>query len=226
MIYLHEIHEVAGGKMEDFETAIREQWRPLAERDGNVRLLWFWDHGHGTGPSYQAVSISVIRDWPAWGALIDRLTGSPDGRTWYRDVAPLRKDVTAKLLLPVHWSPLQDVELVAGSSRTTASAPAAASGEAPPMYLHDTGWPFPGRLVRPQTRTSGMISIAACWRTVTGKQHEVVLLQKIENWEAFARLLTDGAAQPQRSGWMVEGLTYRDRWESKLLRTVSWSPTQ
>ena len=30
---------------------------------------------------------------------------------------------------------------------------------------------------------------------------------------------------PSRPGeWMKEGLKHRDRWESKLLRTVSWSP--
>jgi len=27
-----------------------------------------------------------------------------------------------------------------------------------------------------------------------------------------------------RLEWMVEGLKYRDKWESKLLRTADWSP--
>ena len=42
--------------------------------------------------------------------------------------------MTAKLLLPATWSPLATVDL--------GTAPAA---EHPPaLYLHDTGWPFPG----------------------------------------------------------------------------------
>ena len=73
-----------------------------------------------------------------------------------------------------------------------------------------------------------MISVAACWTVApgTGRHHEVVLLQKIENWELFAALLARGEQGAQRGGWMVEGLRYRDRWESKFLRCAAWSPRQ
>jgi hypothetical protein len=151
---------------------------------------------------------------------------TPEGRAWYRDVAPLRRQVTAKLLLPVDWSPLAVDRLRAGEP----------GGEAPGLHLHDTGWPFAGRLddyiaalgrvFYPQTRASRMISVEACWRTCpgTGTLDEVVLLQRILDWNAFARLLSAGESPPQRGGWMEQGLAYRDRWESKLLRTVPWSP--
>jgi hypothetical protein len=36
MIYLHEIHEVLGGKMEEFGDAMRTQWRPLLEDGGHA----------------------------------------------------------------------------------------------------------------------------------------------------------------------------------------------
>jgi len=39
-------------------------------------------------------------------------------------------------------------------------------------------------------------------------------------------LITSGETGQQRGGWMVEGLKYRDRWESKLLRCANWSPRQ
>ena len=42
MIFLHETHEVVGGKMTDFENALREQWLPLIESAGTARLLWYW----------------------------------------------------------------------------------------------------------------------------------------------------------------------------------------
>ena len=67
MIYLHEVHEVLGGKMEEFSDALRTRWRPLLEEDGQARLLWYWELTHGTGPSYQAVSIAAVRDWTTWG---------------------------------------------------------------------------------------------------------------------------------------------------------------
>jgi len=63
MLFVHETHEVAGGKMEEFEEAVRTLWRPLVEERGGVRLLWFWHLTHGTGASYQAVSITAVRDW-------------------------------------------------------------------------------------------------------------------------------------------------------------------
>ena len=71
-----------------------------------------------------------------------------------------------------------------------------------------------------------MIAIEACWRTCpgTGKGNEVVLLQKILDWGAFTRLLSEEESGRHRGGWMEQGLTYRDCWESKLLRTAPWSP--
>jgi hypothetical protein len=230
MIYVHELHEVVGGKMEEFGEAVRREWRPLLEQGGQARLVWFWQLAHGTGPSYQAVSITAVRDWATWGALVAQAATDARFATWQRRVWTLRREVTAKILLPASWSPLQDVDL--------AAAAADREVETPSLYLHDTGWPFPGKLEEyvaalgsvfyPQTRTASMISVVACWTVApgTGRHHEVVLLQRIEDWERFCRLLAQGERGAQRTGWMVEGLRYRDRWESKLLRCAPWSPRQ
>ena len=223
MIYVHEVHDVAGGKMDAFGEAMRTEWRPLVEDGGRARVLWFWQLAHGTGASYQAVSITAVRDWQTWGAIVD----DTRFRGWQRRACEVRREVTAKVLLPTAWSPL----------RVDDASPPRASG-APAMYLHDTGWPFTGKLedyvealgsiFYPQTRNARMISVAACWTVApgTGRHHEVVLLQRIEDWEQFSRLLTRGEQGAQRGGWMEEGLRYRDRWESKLLRCAEWSPRQ
>ena len=230
MIYLHEVHEMLGGKTEEFADAVRTRWRPLLERDGHARMLWYWDLTHGTGPSYQAVSITAVRDWATWGELVARGASDPRFRSWQHRVWTLRREVTAKILLPVAWSPLQADDLAARG--------AAPETDTPSLYLHDTGWPFTGKLDEyvaalasvfyPQTRRAHMISVTACWTVApgTGRYHEVVLLQRIEDWEQFSRLLTRGEQGAQRGGWMVEGLRYRDRWESKLLRCARWSPRQ
>src|SRR5438128_4306473 len=157
MVFVHEVHEVVGGKMEEFGEAVRTVWRPLVEEQGQARLLWFWELAHGTGASYQAVSLTAVRDWAAWGELVLR---TANFREWHRRVSTLRRDVTAKILLPAAWSPLADVDL--------AAAPGAHAVERPALYLHDTGWPFPGQLeayvdalgavLLPQTRQTRMIS--------------------------------------------------------------------
>ena len=229
MIYLHEVHEVVGGKMHEFGDAIRREWRPLVEEGGRARLLWFWELTHGTGPSYQAVSITAVRDWATWGTLVEANARDPRFRAWHRRVWTLRRELTSKILLPTPWSPLQDVDLTPAADREV---------ETPTLHLHDTGWPFSGKLDEyvealgtifyPLTRRARMISVVACWTVApgAGRHHEVVLLQKIEDWEQFSRLLTRGEQGAQRGGWMEEGLRYRDRWESKLLRCTRWSPEQ
>ncbi len=216
--------------MPDFGDAVRTEWRPLLEETGDARLLWYWELTHGTGPSYQAVSISAVRDWAAWGELVGRATEDPRFKEWQRRVWTLRREVTTKILLPTAWSPLVQVDL--------SVEPPAHEVETPALYLHDTGWPFTGKLDEyvealgsifyPQTKNARMISVAACWTVApgTGRHHEVVLLQRIEDWEQFSRLLTRGEQGAQRGGWMEAGLRYRDRWESKLLRCTGWSPRQ
>ena len=227
MIFLHEVHEVAGGRIDDFEEAVRTGWKPLVERDRTAKLLWFWRLTHGTGPSYQAVSITAVKDWAAWGELSARISGNDDLGSWYRDVCRLRREVISKILVPTPWSPLQEADLQAADGNSVAE---------PTLYLHDTGWPFPGHLAQyvdalgsvfyPATRQSRMISVEACWVVApgTGRFHEVVLLQKILDWPRFSHLLTDGEGTSRAGEWMTEGLKHRDRWESKLLRTVRWSP--
>ena len=90
MIFVHEVHEVAGGKMEEFGEAVRTVWRPLIEEHRQARLLWFWELAHGTGASYQAVSLTAVRDWAAWGDLVAR---AADFREWRRHVSTLRREV-------------------------------------------------------------------------------------------------------------------------------------
>jgi len=227
MIYLHETHEIVGGKMDAFEHAFREQWVQLVERNGAAKLLWFWHHTHGTGPSYQAISITAVRGWHAWGEIVTRMHGDAAWRDWYTTAWQFRREVTSKLLLPTAWSPVQEIDF---------SSVPHPSDQPVSLYLHDTGWPYPGKLddytaalgsvFYPATRQSKMISVEACWTVApgTGRFHEVVLLQKILNWEAFSHLLTSGERPSRPGDWMQEGLKHRDRWESKLLRPASWSP--
>ena len=73
MLFLHETHEVAGGRMEEFGAFMRDEWRPPVEADGSARLLWCWELTHGTGASYQAITVTGVRDWASWGAIAARM---------------------------------------------------------------------------------------------------------------------------------------------------------
>jgi hypothetical protein len=226
MIYLHETHDIIGGQTAAFEAAVQEQWRPLIEGDGRARLLWFWHLTHGTGPSYQAVSITAVRDWATWGDIAAEMRGAA-WQPWWRTCWTLRREVTSKVLESTAWSPLHTVDL--------ASIPKPADPE-PALYLHDTGWPYVGKLddyvnalgsvFYPATRTYKMIRVEACWTVApgTGRHHEVVLLQRVLDWPSYSHMLTAGERPSRPGDWMIEGLKYRDRWESKLLRPATWSP--
>jgi hypothetical protein len=212
MLFLHETHEVIGGQTAAFEAAMRDEWRPLIEADGRARLLWFWHLTHGTGLSYQVVSITAVRDWAAWGEITDAMRRDAGWQRWFQSCWSLRREVVSKLMLP---------------------APAV---DAPSLFLHDTGWPYPGKLdayvgalgsvFYPQTARYKMIRVEACWTTApgTGRHHEVLLLQRVLDWPAYAHMLVAGERQANPGDWMEEGLKYRDRWESKLLRPAAWSP--
>src|SRR5437899_4168266 len=179
MIFVHEVHDVAGGKMAEYGEAVRTRWPRVVGEPGQARLLWYWELAHGTGAGYQAVSLTAVRDWAAWGDLVAR---AAEFRDWRRRVATLRREVTAKILLPADWSPLANVDLEA--------EPTAREVDRPALYLHDTGWPFPGQLEAyvdalgavflPQTRQTRMISVVACWTVApgTGRHPDVALLQR------------------------------------------------
>ena len=100
MLFVHEVHSVRGASEELFEEAMHDGWmRALAKTD-DARLLWYCVQAHGTGPAYQVVTITAVRDGSAWEALARRVQ-SGDLRSWARHIDELRHQVDAKVLLPV-----------------------------------------------------------------------------------------------------------------------------
>ena len=61
---------------------------------------------------------------------------------------------------------------------------------------------------------------------VSGRRREVVLWQKILQKKGLAALLSrEVPAEYKAPGtWMHDALTWRDRWQSRLLRSTAWSP--
>ena len=110
MLFLHETHCVIGAREDEFEAAYREGWMPTLAKGDDARLLWYTNHAHGSGVSYNVVTITGITDGAAWERLARRAqTG--DLQPWMRELDNLRHEVTGKIMLPVEWSPLQEVDL-------------------------------------------------------------------------------------------------------------------
>ncbi|HLN15396.1 MAG TPA: hypothetical protein VK277_01470 [Acidimicrobiales bacterium] len=234
MLFVHEVHRVVGEQEDEFDEAYREGWMPTLAETDDARLLWYLRLAHGSGAAYVVVTITAVRDGAAWHGLSRRLLDG-DLRSWAAQVDAMRHGSTAKILAPVPWSPIQEVDL--------ATVPT--SGERQlTVYMEDTVWPFRGGLPayleaagtlyhqatlgRSKEQGNALIEIEAAFQPVFGAGHptEVVLMQRVVDQRALLGLLTHETppAMKQPGNWMIDALAYRDQWESRLLRTASWSP--
>ncbi len=136
LLFLHETHEVVGARETEFEDAVRERWLPAVARTEGARFLAFLHHAHGTGASYRVVTLTALRDGSTWAELVERVDAG-DLRSEAERLDALRHDVTSKILVPLPWSPLQEVDL--GPHSPT-------PGEKPALFMEDTVWPYEGRL--------------------------------------------------------------------------------
>ncbi len=230
---MHETHKVIGRYASEFEELYRSDWMGTLARTDDARLVWYLNHAMGSGPAYQVVTITALGDGEAWESLTQRmLTGDLSDLTARLDTC--RYQVEGKLVTPVYWSALQDVDL--------AAVPTDGQGHELSVYMQDTGWPDAPlddyielwdhdywqymRQIPPEKK---LLDIQACFQVAhgTGIRPEAILMQKIMNFSTLGGLLTsveefDPTTWP--GSYMAKGLEVRDQWESKLLRTSSWSP--
>jgi hypothetical protein len=235
MLFVHEVHTVHGRGETEFEDLYRQAWMSALATGDDARLLWYLHHTHGTGPAYTVVTVTGVRDAAAWGRLLDRLHGG-DLTRWAEAVDGLRHSVQAKVLRPVAWSPVQDLDL------DTVPTDPAAEHEAV-LFMEDTAWPHPGKLddylERAGTQYAGSLSegdakgtsilrLRAAFQPVwgTGRRREVVLWQEVARPELLQPLFTREIPPEKKAPgtWMHDALELRDQWESRLLRSAPWSP--
>ncbi|MCW2625764.1 hypothetical protein [Mycobacterium sp.] len=230
VLFLHEVHKVRGRAEAAFEAAFREGWMPTLGAGDEARLLWYANQAHGSGPAYTVVTVTAVRDGPAWERLAVRIQKG-DLRRWVRELDELRHDVEAKLLVPLGWSPLQDVDFnevpVDGRERELT------------LYMEDTVWPYEDKFgeyidrcgevySKSLDRPNPLLTIEAAFQPALGShlRREVTLMQRIHDSGALLKLLqTEIPPECRRPGtWMHDALELRDDWTSRLLRTSSWSP--
>ncbi len=234
MLLLHQVHRVRGAEEDAFDDAYRDEYLPaLAASDGS-RLLWYLHLAHGSGQAYTVVSITGCRDGRAWEQLAERVR-SGDLAAWSARVDAMRHASEAKIVQPVPWSPLQEIDLD--------TVPVHGETHKNSLFMEDTAWPFAGGLqaylekagtLYDQTLSSqkeegtGMIELEAAFQPVYGTHMttEVVLWQRVVNAKAVMWMLGHDLP-PEASApgtWLHDALEVRDRWESRLLRSAAWSP--
>jgi hypothetical protein len=232
MLFLHEVHQVVGAKADEFEEAYRKGWMPMLAKGDDARMLWYTNHAMGSGVSYNVVTITAIKDGAAWERMALRFQKG-DLREWVNDVDMLRYDVVGKILLPVYWSRIQEVDFK--------TVPTDGREHDLSLFMEDTGWPYsslddyikmwdeiysrPMSKAPPEMR---ILDIQACFQMAHGthQRREAMLWQKIVSYDALMHLLTNDLPPEHRTpgSYMVDALKYRDQWQSRLLRTSAWSP--
>ena len=228
-LFLHETHRVRGKLEEDFEAHYRDRWMAALAEGDDARLVWYAHQAHGTGPAYRITTITAVADGAAYGRLLERVARG-DLQSWARDLDGLQHDSIGKVLLPLPWSPINEVDLA-----TVPTDPAA--DHELTLYMEDTGWPhrplddytaFWGEVYAPMMEHSKLLEIEACFQTAfgAGKRPEAILMQKVIDHAVLLGLLENEtpAAMKQPGTFMHDALQVRDQWESRLLRTSAWSP--
>jgi hypothetical protein len=234
MLLLRETHEVIGAKESSFEATMRDEWMPAVASNDDARLLYYLNLAVGSGRSYQVVCYTLFRDAAAWGRLVDRVNGG-DLASLSRKLDEARHDVRGTHYVPLPWSPIQEIALE--------EVPVEPSDHELSLFMEDTVWPHEGKLeqyveragahyaVEFDARSTGrrqLLEIQGAYRTAFGgrRRREIVLWQKVMNPKGMVGLLTREIPKEYKTPgrWMVDGLEFRDQWQSRLLRTTSWSP--
>ncbi len=230
MLFIHEVHKVVGTCASEFEEAYRGGWMPRLAEGPDARLLWYLDLAHGSGLAYRAVTVTAVTDGAAWQRLAARVARG-DLQSWARRLDGLQHESSSRIMLPLDWSP--SIEM--------AEVPTEPAEHEPTMYMEDTMWPFPGRigdyieaaggvyqrsLHSDDARVGLRIELALQTMPGAGRRPEVTLMQRISSLPPLIHLLTHDIPSEvtQPGSWMHDALELRDQWNSRLLRTATWSP--
>ena len=156
-----------------------------------------------------------------------------DLRSWASDLDLLRHEVQGKLLLPVDWSPMQDLDLT--------TVPTDGREHDPVLYMEDSAWPHESMLdtyldkarthyapsLEERTARS-LLTLLGVFQAALGapRRREVVLWQRVDFPDRLPALFTrELPVHVKGPGtWMHDALEVRDDWESRLLRSAAWSP--
>ncbi len=225
MLLMWETHRVHGTAADDFEALYRDRWMPQLAKEDGVRLAWYFNHAHGTSGSFNVVTVTALRGWVEWERVASRARDG-DLRALARELDGMRYAATAKLLEPLDWSPVPDLERV----------PVEPQAHGLELFIEDTvtleakvekGFVAIGDAYPKNARRKGLSRLVGAYRPVHGggRRREAVLLQRVIDLDLLATYYLDGA-KVKSPPWSIahDGVPFADSWQTRVLRASSWSP--
>ena len=142
----------------------------------------------------------------------------------------MRREVKGKLLLPVEWSPMGDLDL--------ATVPTDGREHEAALYMEDSAWPYEAKLDTylekarthyapslEQRSERSLLTLLAVFQAALGapRRREVILWQRVDFPERLPGLFTRELPSHVKGPgtWMHDALEVRDDWESRLLRSAA-----
>lgn len=230
MLFISETHRVIGLHQDNFENLVRDEWMPAVATDPGTRLLWYFNHAHGSSISFNVVTVTGVEDWEAWGRLHERVQSGDLQPLAYR-ADQMRYGTVASVNEALDWSPFQGT--------TLASVAAGGNDHVRTMYIEDTIFADAGTFetgpgaVRAAYRGNldasapGLTELTAAFRpvAVAGRRREIVLLQRIRDLGDLAEYYHDGEAAAGAPWSASHAPTpFTDTWATRVLRAAPWSP--
>ena len=228
MILLHQIHSVGTDAWSEFEDLTRSRWlRDIA--DDGTRFLFYAVPTGAALHQNEVITMVALADGSALGRFVERVRNGDLTDTATR-LAALRTGISTRLLKRLDYDPCA-IEL--------GDIPVDPVDRSPVAYMHDFVTPVIGQnrayidmmreryMALSEQELSGVV-LRMSWETVWGggPVPEMFNLSEIRSPDALLQLVgREIPAEYKKMGtWMWEALSVRDRWTTRLVRSVSWSP--
>lgn len=230
MIFIHEVHALEATKVREYESLLRDEWAPALAREPGTRLVWVARTLPGAASWPEFVTLIAVAD----GATLEGLGGrirQGDLCETATLLAAVRLGLTQRLLANLEfstYSPDLGAEGAPSEER---------SGE---LYIHDFVEPRIG-MQRAYEKAMTQVYLRALeaeyldfvmwagFQTICGggSVPENVMVTGVRSPEAATTLLAKGNPREEiKPGtWLYDALKLRDTWTSRLVRSLSWSPT-
>ena len=233
MFFLHEVHALSGNSGDAFSELVRTEYAPALGREADTRLAWCVRTMSGTASFPELITLTAVADSAALLRLAER-TREGDLQDIGRALSGARKSVTRRLMATLNFTGFT-VDLAAIPA---APEPITDSGA---LYIHDFVPPVAGQQRAYEVAMGDaymkMLSMEGITTTMWagletlaggGPYEENCMISGLAHGAGAAKMLNSDVTREfvQPGQWLYDGLALRDRWVSRLVRAVHWSPLQ
>jgi hypothetical protein len=226
VILLHETYLIVHGGLDEFEDAYWEEVAPQLRAIDGIEPLWFLRQRTGIEGEF-AIALTALRSGEDLG-LYTRWMSSSEGAPWRAHSQRLTRAFQRKALMAAPWSPFNGWEELRPVLESDTKGRR--------IFMEDTGWPYVSvadyvdfqrreywePMQKWATSGAAVLKLWGFFLVAPGSGHrpEAIFLQEILNDGALERLIGEPEVYDPNTfpgSYMVQGLTYRDQWRSRLM---------